>query len=78
MEKKKKISWIIVLVSSLFLLGYLIYPNTVTASLKDSWGEFNIISPDEIGKTVEENGVIVTVKLPRTVKTRNNLPKYLR
>jgi hypothetical protein len=73
MEKKKKITLIIVLVCFLFLLGYLIYPDTVSASLKDSWGEFNIISPDEIGKTVEENGVVVTVKLPRTVKLNENI-----
>ena len=73
MEKKKKLTLIILLVCSLFLLGYLIYPNTATASLKDSWGNFSIVSPDEIGKTVEENGVVMSVKLPRTVKINENI-----
>jgi len=72
MEKKKKIT-LIILFSSLFLLGYLIYPDTATASLKESRGEFNIVSPDEIGESVEWNGVVVTVKLPRTVKLNENI-----
>ena len=73
MEKKKKITLIIVLASLLVLVGYLIYPNTATAFLNGEEDGFNILTPDKIGKTVEESGVVVTVKLPRAVKINENI-----